>query len=244
MRERIIILLVVVASLLVACNNANDKNSKKNADNKVKQETKVETIYDKAGTIKLHDPKSVMVGYRKFNDDIFEISLDDVGKYTGHVCAGVSSGYLLTKKALELLYPNNEIPIRGQISIATSAYTDHVEVASYIIRARQTEGDEKEPNVLVVDKKIKAKPKTVVLIFKRNDNGRMVKAVFDKSKLADPKKMKAMMSLKKKIMSKQATKEEKQQFAKNVQLLVSKVITETPEGLLSVTLCDKYKFPQ
>ncbi len=244
MKMKLIVFCIAVSGLLIACNSANDKKEKANRQNEFKEVAKVETIYDKAGTIKLHDPKSVMTGYRKSNDDIFEISLDDIGKYTGHVCAGVASGYLLTQRALELLYPDNEIPVRGQISIAVSAYTDHAEVASYITRARQTEGDEKEPNILIVDKKIKTKPKSVVLIFKRKDNGKMVKAVFDKSKLMDKKKMKEMMSLKKKIMSKQATNEEKQQFANNVQLLVSKVITETPEGLFTVTLCSDYKFPR
>lgn len=244
MKVKLIAIYVAALSLIIACNNANNQKPEANKQDNVKAETMKESIYDKAGVIKLHDPKSVMVGYRKAGEDIFEISLNDVGKYTGHVCAGVSSGYLLTKQALTLLYPDKEIPIRGQISIAASAYTDHAEVASYIIRARQTEGDEKEPNILVVDKTIKAAPKSVVLIFKRNDNGKMVKAIFDKSKMVRGEKMKEMMALKKKIMSKEASKEEKEQFAENVQKVVAKIINNTPEGLLRVESCTDYKFPE
>jgi hypothetical protein len=132
--------------------------------------------------------------------------------------------------------------VRGQISIATSAYTDHAEVASYIVRARQSEGEEKEPNNLVIDPSIKTSPQSVVLIFKRNDTGKMVKAVFNKSKLAEPETLEKMASLKKKIERGNAGEEEKAQFAGNVQKLVEKVITATPEGLIHIVECTDYHF--
>ena len=140
--------------------------------NTYSQNKQQKSVYEMARTIKLKDPKAVMVGYRQPGDDIFEISLDDVGKYTGHVCAGIASAYLLTKQALALLYPNGEIPVRGQISIAASANTDHIEVASYIVRARKNAPESKGKN-------------TVTLI-----------------------------------------------------------ITNTPEGVITVSECDKYKFPK
>lgn len=233
-----ILLISVLAFFVTNCQNNNEKQSQL-AENKT---STAPTIYQKAGTIKVRDPKAVITGYRQAGEEIFEISLDDIGKYTGHVCAGISSGFLLTKQALKKLYPEGQMPVRGQISIAASAYTDQAEVAAYIVRARQHEGDEKENNHLIIDQTLETAPYTVTLIFKRHDNGRMVKAVFDKSTIATPAMMKNMMPLKKKIMNGTASPDEKTLFAENVQKMVKKIITNTPEGLITVSDCTDYRF--
>jgi len=202
------------------------------------------TIYQQAGIIKVKDPKAVTVGYRQPGDAIFEISLDDVGKYTGHVCAGISTGYILTKQALELLYPNGEIPVREQISIAASANTDHLEVASYVVRARQNDPESKGKNIAFVDENISSVAGTVTLIFFFFDTEKMVKAVFNKGKLVTPKLKKKMMPLKKKIMLGTASNKEKEEFAKTVQEVVKTIITNIPEGVISISACTEYKFPK
>ncbi len=186
-----------------------------------------ENTYEKAGVIKVKDPKAVMVGYRNPEDEVFEISLDDIGKYTGNVCAGIASGFLLTKQALEKLYPNGELPVRGQISIAASANT----------------GKEMKDNSIIIDKDINAETGTVILIFKRADNGKMVKAAFNKNKLIDAEKRKVLFPLKNKIMNGKASDEDKKMFAENVQKVVSEVIDNIPDGVITVAECSKYKFP-
>ncbi len=202
-----------------------------------------ENTYEKAGVIKVKDPKAVMVGYRNPEDEVFEISLDDIGKYTGNVCAGIASGFLLTKQALEKLYPNGELPVRGQISIAASANTDLVDVASYVVRARFRKGKEMKDNSIIIDKDINAETGTVILIFKRADNGKMVKAAFNKNKLIDAEKRKVLFPLKNKIMNGKASDEDKKMFAENVQKVVSEVIDNIPDGVITVAECSKYKFP-
>lgn len=201
-------------------------------------------IYKKAGIIKVKDPKAVMVGYRNPGDDIFEISLDDVGKYTGHVCAGIVSGYFLTKNALKELYPNGEFPVRGQVSIVASGNTDQLEVLSYVLRARFSEGEDIEKNSIVIDSSLQTEPGITTLILKRADTGKMVKAVFNKKKLINAEKRKIMMPLKKKIMKGKATKEEKKQFAENVQKIVAQVITNLPEGVITISECNEFSFPE
>jgi len=230
MRTKILTISLIVLFLLSGNTYSQNKQQK--------------SIYAQAGTIKLKDPKAVMVGYRQPGDDIFEISLDDVGKYTGHVCAGIASAYLLTKQALALLYPNGEIPVRGQISIAASANTDHIEVASYIVRARQNDPESKGKNISIIDTSITTAPETVTLIFKRADNGKMVKATFNKGKLITHELKKKMMPLKKKVLNGTASDKEKLEFAKTVQELVTLIITNTPEGVITVSECDTYKFPK
>ena len=231
MNTKIITISLIVLFLLAGNTYSQNKQQQK-------------SIYEQAGTIKLKDPKAVMVGYRQPSDDIFEISLDDVGKYTGHVCAGISSAYILTQQALALLYPNGEIPVRGQISIAASANTDHLEVASFIVRARQNDPESKGKNIAIIDTNITTAPETVTLIFKRADNGKMVKAIFNKGKLVTPELKKKMMPLKKKVINGTASDKEKIEFAKTVQEVVALIITNTPEGIITVSECDKYSFPK
>ncbi len=220
-----------------ACESGEKKQNKTESKEITTQEKTAQknTVYTQAGLIKIRDPKAAMVGYRKPGEDVFEISLDDVGKYMGHVCAGVSSGFLLTKEALAALYPNGELPVRGQISVSVSALTDPAEIAAYVTGVRT--GNEKgaEFNTLKVDPSMSDKPSKTVLVFKRLDNGQSVKAVFDKSKLFSPEKMKKMKKLKAKIKSKTASAEERNKFAQKVQNAVKRIITERPEGLIEIT---------
>lgn len=237
---KIKILSLIVATILFAsCGKSVQQKT-------VNQDTlnNTQTIYQKAGVIKLNEPKAVIVGYRQPGDDIFEISLDDVAKYTGHVCAGVASEFLLTKQALALLYPNGEIPVRGQISIAASKPSDHLEVASYIVRARENDPEGQGKNIAIVDTNIASVPETVTLIFKRADNGKMVKAVFNKAKLFTPELKKKLMPLKKKMVNGTASEKEKREFAKTVQEVVKLIITNPPEGMITVSKIDDYQFPK
>ncbi len=244
MNTKILSLLVAITLLFASCQNEKLKNIKleDNTKQEVVQE-KEQTVYQKAGIIKLKDPKAVMVGYRQPDDAVFEISLDDVGKYMGHVCVGISSAYILTKHALEMLYPNGEMPARGQISVVASANTDHMEVALYIVRARQNDPESKGENIALVDTSITSGPEVVTLIFKRADNGKMVKAVFNKSRLINFDLKKIIMPLKQKILDGSATDAEKTKFAQNVQKLVVKVITDLPEGVITISECTDYHFP-
>jgi len=211
---------------------------------KAESSNKNRSVYEQAGIIRIHDPKSVMVGYRNPGQDVFELSLDDIGKYTGHVCAGVASGYLLTAQAMEMLYPEETLPVRGDISMAASEYNDQSEVAAYVIRAREHTGDEKENNTLVIDPALSTTPASVVIIFKRMDNGNMVKAVLDKSRLACSATTGKIVSLKKKVLEGTATPDEKKQFAESVQGIVAKTITDTPDGLITVSQHAGYIFPE
>jgi hypothetical protein len=158
---------LLVAMFLMACSDKAPETVGKTE----KPSTDSTSVIQKVHVIKVKDPKASMVGYKKPGEDYFEISLDDVGKYTGHVCGGVASGYILTQKALELLYPENEIPVRGQISIAASDRIDPLEVATYIVRAREGEGEEKETNICVIDTTLRGQPGSHTVIVKRADTG-------------------------------------------------------------------------
>jgi hypothetical protein len=238
-----LIVVTAVLALATACNQANNKQENQTdtlQKTSANQPDNV-TIYEKAGIIKLRDPKAVMFGYRQPGDDVFEFTLNDVGKYAGHVCAGISSAFLLTKQALDLLYPGDEMPVRGQISVVASDQTAHLEVASYIVRA-SAHGEEEIAGIATVDTTLRMGTGKVTLIFKRLDNGKMAKAVFNKTVLMPGDKMQKMLALKQKVINGTATTEEKKQFTENVQKAVIKIITDAPEGLLTVKECTDYVF--
>ncbi len=208
------------------------------------QNKEINYLYQNAGVIKVIDKESSKVGYRDYGDEIFDLTLKDVGKYTGHVCVGVSSGFVLTKKALELLYPSAEIPVRGDISIAVSAYTDHAEVASYVTKAKPNKIAGKGEPYIIVDTTLHAPKKNVILIFKRNDTGKMVKAIFNKTKLVTANQEQEMKKLKMKVVKEEATQEEKELFATKVQSFVKEIIDNLPEGVITVEECKEYNFPE
>lgn len=42
---------------------------------------------------------------------------EEAVKLSGHSCGAVTGAWIITKKALEALYPNGEVPVRGQIAV-------------------------------------------------------------------------------------------------------------------------------
>jgi hypothetical protein len=49
---------------------------------------------------------------------------EDVVKLAGHSCGATTGAWSITKKALEVLYPNGEIPVRGQIAVVAPGAED------------------------------------------------------------------------------------------------------------------------
>lgn len=237
-------MLNILSVLLIAVVSCNNSQTDKNRDTIDEKNNKEVTIYQQAGIIIINDPMASLVGYRKTGEDVFEISLDDIGKYSGHVCTGIASGFLMTKQALEDLYLNGEIPVRGNIRVAASAATDHIDVASYITGARAHYGrDEVNANDLIIDTELQGEKGTLTMIFKRKDNDKMVKAVFNKIKLFGPETIKILLPLKEKIKNGIATDDEKKLFADKVQFIVNQLISNTPEGVISISECTDYHFP-
>jgi hypothetical protein len=70
----------------------------------------------KNDVIKVHEPLAEYLGNPADIID-FEISLLDVAKLSGHLCPSVTKAFHLTKKAIELLYPETNICIRGQMEV-------------------------------------------------------------------------------------------------------------------------------
>ncbi|MCD4746730.1 MAG: hypothetical protein K8R58_10565, partial [Bacteroidales bacterium] len=94
------------------------------------------------------------------------------------------------------------------------------------------------------DKSLQGEKGTLTMIFKRKDNGKMVKTVFNKMKLFEPGMMKKIKSLKEKLLTGTATDEEKALFAEKAQIIVEKAITNMPDGVITISECTEYVFPE
>jgi len=201
-------------------------------------------FYNMAPTIQIKDPMALLVGSLPEEQNILTIHLTDVALYTGHVCPGIASGYVLTQLALQTLYPD-EIPERGQIRVAAMAPSDLMDVATYITGARSFYGrDEINANDLVIDKSLNPKrPGLYVMVFQRKDNGKAVKAIFNKFALMSPEQAKSMkLFLQDMLKGKVSQKEKEEKWAK-IQSIVKEILVNPPEGVFSILQLKEYHFP-
>ena len=200
-------------------------------------------FYGQAPTIVVKDPMAALVGSLPEGQTL-TIHLTDVALYTGHVCPGIASGYMLTKMALKALYPDGT-PERGQIRVAAMAPSDLLDVASYITGARAFYGrDEINAFDLAIDTTLKPKkPGKFVMVFQRKDNGKAVKAVFNKFKLMPAEKAKGMKAFLQKMLQGKVSQKEKEQKWTKIQSIVKRILLNTPEGVFNVSQLKGYYFP-
>ena len=197
-----------------------------------------QNFYSKVEPIRVKDPMAVVVGSAKPGDEVFEISIGDVGMYTGHICIGVAGAYRLTQLALEALY-GDEIPERGKIRVAANSSSVALDVASYITGARAFYGcGEANKGALVVDEDL-GKEGDFIMVFQREDNGKAVKVTFHKHIFLYPERK----ILEKKILEGKATQEERERFRRREQEKVRQLLLDPPSGLFEVEELGSYTFP-
>ncbi len=73
--------------------------------------------------IRFREPFAETLGVFKKEDAVLEYNFIDVVKMAGHACPTTAGAYLCCAEALKKLYPN-ELPIRGDISIAVYGEPD------------------------------------------------------------------------------------------------------------------------
>ncbi|HFB61775.1 MAG TPA: hypothetical protein ENJ69_02205 [Bacteroidetes bacterium] len=197
------------------------------------------SVYKKAGEIQIKDHKATMAGTIRNGGDLFKIDLMDVGKVDGHICGCNTAGFLMTKKVLGLLFPN-QIPVRNTVRVFVSEYNrDLMDAIGYITGIRLNTGMyTHSENEMSVDKSLAGKPGTSILVFERKDNGKKVKVILDKSHLLSKYEMQTIATIKPKIMAHKATAAEKKQYAEVTRAIVKKEITHMPSGAITYQLLD------
>ncbi len=175
---------------------------------------------------------------------------EEAVKLAGHSCGAVAGAWIITKKSLEMLYPD-EVPRRGQIIILAPGAEDEwlvgvfAEVMTYVTGAAPKTGfpgasfcrEHKRRNLLQYkDAPANTPPPQMTWIFKRTDTGAQVSAKYDLS-LTEPPATPEFMKLGGKVANGQATSEETAQWTEFWNARVEFVFenADSLEGLFTVT---------
>ena len=194
------------------------------------------TLYDKAGVIQMRDPKAVMSGTERPGKDLFKLTLEDVGTYTGHTCGCDTAGFLITQKVLAMLFPG-QTPSRASVRVSISEYNmDLIDAITFITGTRLNRGEYTGTDSdFTIDKGLTGEAGTTTLVFERKDNGKKVKAVINRQVLLTKDEMRVASVVKGKILKGVATEAEKKEFAKTTQDIVRKEILSLPDGAFVYT---------
>ncbi|RLA83567.1 MAG: hypothetical protein DRG78_03965 [Epsilonproteobacteria bacterium] len=182
-------------------------------------------------TIKLQDGLASFLG--TFEDGLVEFSYLDIVKSAGHSCPTVTGAYLMALEGLKALYPNNEIPQRGNIFVSFKEDASEgvagviANVLTQITGATQTSGFKGIGGNFVrhdlmsfnadIDSSIK---------LQRLDNGNSVEVIYNPSSIQGNPLQQQLMQ---KIMQGVATPEERISFGKLWQQRVENIFANISE---------------
>ena len=186
---------------------------------------KYPAFFDQVDPILLQDPLSNFLG--AFEDGKLEITYLDCVKLAGHSCPTVAGAYLMARKGLEALYPDQR-PQRGKIKVEmrdaeTNGVTGVVcNVISFIGGAggaggfKGIQGNMSRNNLVAYNAPIQREVRLT-----RIDTGESVELDYDPSSIPPSPQMQPLMG---KIMQNKASAEEKVQFGKLWQERVEKIL--------------------
>ena len=114
LRYSLLSLVIALSLILSACSSAAPATLVTPAE-PVKAEAKWNYDYiTQVPPIMVRDPLIEMLGQ---TDEPIPYYYEEAVKVAGHSCMVAASAWMMTKLALEALYPNGEVPVRGQIAI-------------------------------------------------------------------------------------------------------------------------------
>lgn len=195
------------------------------------------TFFDTIKTIKVKDPLSQVLG--AFLKGEYEFTYVDVVKSAGHSCPTVAGAYIITLKALEVLYPN-ERAVRGNVKVAfEEALEDGVagvisNVISQITGAtdksgfKGLQGQFARHSLMSFNQEINASAR-----FTRVDTGVSVDVTYNPESIK-PNPM--MMTLMSKLSSGDASDEDVKEFGKLWQERVQRIFENLPAVVVVETL--------
>ena len=207
-------------------------------------------FFETAEPIKLLDPLGEILG-AVAEGEPFVYTYADAVLMAGHSCPAVSGAFAITRKALKALY-GDETPVRGEIRVLIKgkpdelAYGPQSQVIMLITGAsgktgfKGLGGQYARCDRLHFDHN---ETEFNTYIFGRMDTGKAVKAVYNPQALPDEPELNTLTPL---VISKAASKEEKERFQTLWQGKVKKIVTEADKypGLIEITELKDFTFPE
>ncbi len=193
-------------------------------------------FFDTIETIKVKDPLSQLLG--AFDTGEYEFSYLDVVKAAGHSCPTVAGAYIMTLKALEVLY-RDEVAIRGNIRVEFKESLEEGvagvigNVISQITGAtdksgfKGLKGEFARHSLMKFDANISSSAR-----FTRVDSGKSVDVVYNPELIKPNPKMVQLMQ---KLSSESANTEEVKEFGRLWQDRVQRIF-ENRDSVVEVNL--------
>ena len=188
-------------------------------------------FFDRVETISLFDPLSKVLG--SFTDGKITFVYKEIVKLAGHSCPTVAGAYLMTLRALEVLYPDS-LPVRGQIKVAFKEdEQDGVagvigNVISDITGATETSGFKglngnfARHSLMSFNAPIDSSAR-----FSRADTGKSVDVYYNPNVVPPSPEMQPLMQ---RVMMQTASEEEQKAFGKLWQERVERILCENSKN--------------
>ncbi|MEE9543208.1 MAG: hypothetical protein V3V95_05450 [Thermodesulfobacteriota bacterium] len=207
-------------------------------------------FFETAEPIKLFDPLGEMLG-AVAEGEPFVYRYADAVLMAGHSCPAVSGAFSITRKALKALY-GDETPVRGEIKVLIKgkpeelAYGPQSQVIMLITGASGNTGFKGLGGQFARCDRLhfdQNETEFNTYIFQRMDTGKTVKVVYNPQALPDEPRLNTLTPL---VISKAASKEEKEEFQTLWQGKVKKIVTEDDKypGLIEITELKDFTFPE
>ncbi len=181
---------------------------------------------------------------------------EEAVKLSGHSCMIVAAAWTMTRVALEELYQNGEVPVRGQIAIKMPGAEDEWnigvfgEVMTFITGASPKTGFSgsifakgnplsiRQNKMVYTEEPVGTKPPKMKFIFTRIDTGKSVAASWNIMLVQPPTNEKILAKPAYKLASGAATSEEAETFNKNWNDAAHFLLNNTVEGLVTVSVVE------
>jgi len=184
-------------------------------------------FFNDVPTIVTFDPLALMLG--TVDDGVIKFRYVQIVKAAGHSCPTVAGAFLMTYKALEVLYPDSN-PVRGEIKVAfKDALEDGVTGAISNVITNITGATDKSGfkglngkfarhSLMSFSEDIKG-----IVRFTRTDTNKSVEVFYNPSVVPGTQKSQELMKL---VMMQKATKDEQKEFGLLWQDRVKKILID------------------
>ncbi len=227
---RLITITILVALLLAACSPA---VSAQPAEVPASPDTAAKWKIDHITKVPPIMMRDALIEMLDQTDNPIPYYYEEAVKFSGHSCMVVASAWMMTKLALDELYPGDEVPVRGQIQITAPGAEDEWnigvfgEVMSYITGASPKTGFSgsifakgnpltvRRNKFIYTEEAVNTPPPQMEWIFTRLDNNKSVAVSWNIAKVVPAINEKILMEPGGKLASGAATPEEAAKFNKD-----------------------------
>jgi hypothetical protein len=197
-------------------------------------------FFDDAPTITVHDGLAEILGASR--DGLITYRYIDAVRLAGHSCPTVAGAYLLTRRALDLLY-SDQVPERGEVQVRFSSAIDEGvtgvigSVVGLITGAAGPGGfkgighDYRRQNLMYFSCAVEGQ-----VSFERTDTGQSVQLEMNMGRVAADPRANILL---RKVLNKTASPQEVQEFGEVWQSRVERILidhADDPELIVAATV--------